>query len=151
MAKIETANLQGIKTKHANVSDVVGIGGKNERNDVMLIQSLFKIVGSFNNLILKELFGYEDSKELPDVTGVLDDKTIKTIWNFQLNNARRLLSVDGKVHPASYQNRLLKEPYGKPVMMITRLNIEAEFSANQRFKGDLMIAVKNFAPSIMFV
>lgn len=151
MAKIETANLQGEKMKHGNISNVVGIGEKNERNDVMMIQALFRIAGAFNDLIKKELFGFEKDEDLPEVTGILDPLTIETIWRFQRHNANRLLSVDGKVHPASYKNRLLKSPYNNRVMMITHLNIEAAYSANQRFKGDIAFAVKNFAPSIIFV
>lgn len=151
MAKIEIANLKGEKLKHANISDVVGIGGRNERNDVMLLQALFRIAGSFNDLIKKDLFGFEKDEVLPKVTGDLDPLTMETIWRFQRHNAHRLLSVDGKVHPASYENRLLKEPYKRRLMMITLLNLEAAYSAKQRFKDDIAFAVKNFAPSIVLV
>lgn len=151
MAKIETANLQGEKIIHGNISDVVGMGGKNERNDVMLIQALFRVAGSHNNIITKELFGIEKFSDLPQITGSLDSDTIRTIWKFQRINARRLLSVDGRVHPANYENRLLKEPFKERVMMITFLNIQAEFSTNSRFKGNLVLAIKSFAPTIVFV
>lgn len=151
MAKIEIANLKGEKMNHANISELVGLGERNERNDVMLIQALFRVAGSYNNIITKELFGLEKFNDLPAVTGILDSYTIQTIWKFQRLNAHRLLSVDGKIHPASYEKRMLKEPYKNRVMMITYLNLQAEHSTNSRFKGNLVIAIKEFAPSIVFV
>jgi hypothetical protein len=151
MAKIEIANLKGEKIKHANISDLVGLGKRNEKNDVMLIQALFKIAGGNSPHITKDLFGLESYKDLPKVTGDLDPVTIKTIWQFQRINAHRLLSVDGVIHPASYGKRVLKEPFTKPVMMITFLNIQAEYSTRIRFKDDLAFAIKNFAPSIVLV
>ena len=151
MARIEIANLKGDKVNHANISGVVGPGGRNERNDVMLIQALFKVVGAENSHMTKERFGIERYRDLPIITGDLDPLTIETIWRFQRHNAHRLLSVDGKIHPANYEKRELKEPHLKPVMMITYLNIEAEFFTENRFKGDIALAIKHYAPSIVFV
>jgi hypothetical protein len=149
MARIDIANIYGSKLKHVNISDVVGSSGKNEKNDVMLIQALFKIAGYGNDLIAMQLFGVKNNA-LPDVTGTLDSVTIQTIWSFQRQNASRLLSIDGKIHPASYQNRVIKNTRGS-VMAITFLNLEAESQARQRFKNvDIPSVVKKFAPSIMF-
>lgn len=149
MARIELANLNGNKLKHVNISEEVGPGGKNKLNDVMLIQALFKIAGDGNNLIALQLFGV-NGKSLPEVTGNLNSHTIETIWNFQRLNTRRLLSIDGKIHPANYQNRVIKNPDGR-VMSITFLNLEAENQATQRFKNiDIPSVVKKIAPSIMF-
>ena len=152
MAKIEIANLKGEKVKHANISDVVGlVGGRNEKNDVMLIQALFHIAGANSPHIRKDIFGFESYSDLPKITGDLDPVTIETIWKFQRHNAHRLLSVDGIVHPASYEKREIKEPYTKPVMMITYLNMKAEYSTRHSFKDDLAFAIKHYAPSIVLV
>lgn len=151
MAKIEIANLKGEKVKHANISNVVGPGGRNERNDVMLIQALFKVATGYSPYITKELFGWERTRYLPEVTGDLDLTTIEAIWRFQVYNATRLLSADGVIHPASYAKREIKEPYTKPVMLITYLNMKAEYSTRHSFKDDIAIAIKSFAPTIVLV
>lgn len=151
MAKLEKANLKGEIIIHGNLSGTVGPGGRNERNDVLLIQALFQVAASNNRIITKELFGLERPGYLPAVTGNLDLATIEAIWRFQVYNARRLLGVDGIIHPASYEKREIKEPYLKPVMMITLLNMKAQSSADYRFKGDIASAIKSFAPSIFFV
>src|SRR3712207_172258 len=104
MATIDTVTL-GInyrrkgyfKEKHVNVSDIVGIGERNERNDVMLIQALFKIFG-YNDLQAKEHFNLA-AEDLPEPTGDFDEKTRVAIWEFQIRMSYRLLNADGKIHP----------------------------------------------------
>lgn len=150
MAKIETADFGVLKDFHANVSEIVGIGEKNEKNDVMLIQALFKLVG-FSDFFAKKFFRLTIN-DLPEPTGNFDEKTIKALWAFQRTNQGRLLNVDGKIHPASYANRVLKNAFnGSRLMMITFLNIQA-------IDGEVMLggvsnkmeAIKKLAPSIIF-
>ncbi len=150
MAKIENATLGNVKTEHVNVSDVVGIGGINERNDVMLIQALFKLIG-FNDIYAKRYFGLS-ANDIPEPTGILDVKTILAIWGFQRVMSSRLLNNDGKIHPASYQDRIIKNAFykGSRLMAITLLNMEAVETAINQALGDVPAALKKIAPAIMF-
>jgi hypothetical protein len=149
MATIDTADLSLLKTEHANVSNVVGIGEKNEKNDVLLVQSLFRLVG-FSEFFAKKFFGIA-LKDLPEPTGSLDEKTIWAIWGFQRHNAGRLLNIDGKIHPANYQGRVIKKAFLGRVMAITFLNSFAIDGALVNFNTDVIPAIKQIAPSIIFV
>lgn len=150
MAKIEIATLDDLKDRHANISDIVGVGEKNERNDVMLIQALFKLVGH-NEREAKRFFG-EAAKDLPEPTGDFDEKTIRAIWAFQKKMSYRLLNIDGKIHPASYRDRVIKKAFrGGRLMAITLLNMEAVNGTVQLgLGGGLPEAVKKLAPAIIF-
>lgn len=61
----------------------------------MLIQALFKLAG-FLNGYAKQKFGMSN-KDLPEITGFLDMKTLQTIWAFQRHNASRLLKTNQSV------------------------------------------------------
>jgi hypothetical protein len=149
MAKIEMADLGVLKKNHANISDIVGIGEKNERNDVMLIQALFKLAG-WLEVDARKLFGL-NTKDLPEPTGDFDEKTKQALWAFQRKNSNRLLNIDGKVHPASYQNRVIKNAYkGGRVMAITLLNMNADNGVLFLNTGDVSEAVKKISPLIIF-
>lgn len=150
MAKIDTANLEDLlPVQHCNISDAVGVGEKNEINDVMLIQALFKLVGS-SDLRAREFFGLKKS-QLPDAKGSFDEITTRTIWAFQRKMSGRLLNVDGKIHPAHYQNRIIKNAFrGGRLMAITLLNMEALDTTIEIGAKDVHDAVKAVAPTIMF-
>lgn len=149
MANIETVDFSVLKVEQTNISDVVGMGGKNEKNDVMLIQALIKLVG-FSEFFSKKRFGLK-MKDLPEVTGIFDIRTTQAILGFQRRMANRLLAFDGKVHRASYQNRVLKKGFTGRIMAITLLNLEALDGALINFNLDLIPAIKKIAPSIVFV
>jgi hypothetical protein len=154
MATIEcvTLGLNGksfVKTEHANISDIVGIGGKNERNDVMVIQALFRLVGYIDRTA-KEFFGLT-VKDLPEPTGDFDEKTIRAIWAFQRKMSYRLLNIDGKIHPADYKNRILGNAFnkGSRLMAITLLNdaaLDGEVALETANKEE---AIRKLAPSII--
>ena len=115
MAKIETAKLGMsdhlvFSSSHLNISGIVGAGGKNERNDVMLIKALLFLNKNKKDVSDAKFWGSSAISliDLPEITGIIDAKTIQDIWEFQKHNASRLLSLDGKIHPASYQNRVIK-------------------------------------------
>lgn len=149
MAKIEIAALDDINEKHANISDIVGIGGKNEKSDVMLIQVLFKLIG-YSDFYAGKFFGLA-AKDLPEPTGDLDEKTIRAIWSFQRKMSYRLLSLDGKIHPANYKDRVLKKAFrGGRLMAITLLNMEAIDRTIALKSSDVPEAVKKLAPAIIF-
>ena len=150
MAKIDVANLNDIKEKHANISYAVGIGEKNERNDVMLIQALFKLIG-YSDSWANKFFGF-NAANLPEPTGDFDEKTIRAIWAFQRRMSVRLLNIDAKIHPANYKNRVLRKAfYGSRLMAITLLNIEAFDRTIDLKVRDVPEAVKKIAPAIIFI
>ncbi len=149
MASIETVDFYRFKEVQTNVSHNVGIGEVNERNDVLLIQTLFKIVG-FNDIAAKRKFGLA-MKDLPDTTGAYDEKMTNAIWGFQHKMRHRLRRIDGKIHPASYKNRVLKKGANAPQMTITLLNLMAQEDALMSNYDNLITAVKTISPSIIFV
>ena len=94
MARIEIAHLGDLKVEHANISDVVGTGGKNEKSDVMLIQALFALAGP-NEFSARKFFGLA-RKDLPEPDGEINAKTVRAIWAFQTRMSYRLLNTDEK-------------------------------------------------------
>ena len=149
MAKIETVDFYRWKEMQTNVSYKVGIGEQNERNDVLLIQTLFKLIG-FSDIAAKKRFGVA-MKDLPETNGIYDEKMTRAIWGFQQKMLHRLRRIDGKIHPASYANRVLKKGANAPQMMITLLNFMAFDEAIMANYDDLITAVKKISPSIIFV
>ena len=146
MASIETVDFGSFgKAVQTNISYTVGPGEKNERNDVMLIQTLFQLIG-MNDTFSQGLIGLE-TKDLPEPSGVYDTKTTRAIWGFQRQRPYRLIKPEGKVHPASYQNRVLKKGPQARQMMITVLNLTA---AQVGQHTDLISAVRKISPSIVF-
>lgn len=147
MVSVETIDFgQFGQMKAANISGVVGEGLTNDRSDVLLIQTLFKIIGGESEVFSRALIGIEPS-ELPTLDGNCDKQTLKAIWGFQRRRRHRLLNVDGKVHPGKFRNRVIKEgPEGRQ-MMITLLNMNA---AQIGGHTDLVSVVRRISPSIVF-
>lgn len=136
-------------TEQTNISLNIGIGEKNERNDILLVQTLFSIIG-FNNHKAKLNFGLE-KQDLPGLTGTFDEKMAKAIWGFQRKMRHHLRNIDGKIHPASYKNRVLRKGPAAPQMMITLLNLLAIDEALMEHNTDVISAVKKISPSIIFI
>ncbi len=131
MARIEEIDFLEQKGFGANVSMTVGIGGVNEKFDVMLIQALFRYIslqedpaayGEYDNFA-RNVLGVPSAKDVPEATGSFDGATANAIWSFQRRNALKLLDLDGIIHPADYNGRVLKKQY--PLMTITLLHAEA--------------------------
>jgi hypothetical protein len=124
MPRRDLISIDGDKNYGLNVFDTVGIGGQNNPGDVMVIQAMFSY--------LHELWGREEytafgslRKHLrlaPD--GIMNSKTINAIIKFQRFNSWQLISADGKIHPAKYENRNIAIGKGKPLMTITLLHFE---------------------------
>lgn len=147
MANIEIVDFKVTKMEQTNISDVVGVGQKNNRNDVMLIQTLFNLIG-VSEVKARMNFGLSKS-DLPEPTGIFDTKTHQAIWAFQRKMANRLHNIDGKIHPASYKNRVLNAGPGKRQMMITLLNLVALDEALMYCKLDLIPAIKKISPMLV--
>jgi hypothetical protein len=148
MPSIETVDFHKFKDVQTNISDVVGECQRNERNDVLLIQTLFKLIG-FNDIASKRRLGLS-AKDLPELTGDYDEKMTRAIWAFQRKWAHSLRNIDGKIHPASYQNRVLKKGAAGQQMTITLLNMLAAEEALMMNSVDLISAIKKISPSIIF-
>lgn len=146
MATVEIATFDNFQETHVNLSHPVGVGQKNERNDVMAVQALFQLVG--NSELRAGMYFGSLKRDLPEVTGRFDEKTIRALTGFQRKMASRLLSADGKIHPASYRNRIMRGAYGVRLMAITLLNMEAVIQADWIAHGPVPDAVKILAPSI---
>ena len=146
MATIETVDFGSFgKVVHTNISTIVGAGETNDRSDVLLIQTLIRLVG-IDEFWCNAMLGIEP-KDLPDLSGVCDNKTLRAIWGFQRTRRHRLLNADGKVHPASYTNRVLKKgPEGRQ-MTITLLNMNAAQIGNH---GDIVGVIRKMSPTISF-
>ena len=146
MATIETVDFGPFgKVVHTNISMTVGEGENNDRSDVLLIQTLIRLVGA-DEFWCKAMMGLEP-KDLPDLNGICDKKTLRAIWGFQRTRRHRLLNADGKIHPASYTNRVLKKgPEGRQ-MTITLLNMNATQIGSY---GDIVGVIRKMSPSIIF-
>lgn len=148
MATRETINFKQLSSpmEQANVSGIVGVGGDNDKFDVMLIQALFRLIGPSNNRA-RRMFGV-GLADLPEPTGNFDNKTIQAIWGFQRRVAHRLLNVDGKIHPGNYHNRVIKDISG-PLMTITLLNLMATDEALMNNDPDVISALTRIAPHLV--
>ena len=74
MATLELVNFKqlGPAIEQANLSDIVGVGGLNEKMDVMLIQALFKLIG-FSEQRARKNFGV-GLTDLPETEGKFDSE-----------------------------------------------------------------------------
>ena len=150
MAHIEIATFVDTgEAWHANVSDTVGVGMRNEKNDVMLIQAFINLIG-FNPVRAKDFFDIKPGDTLPKPDGsILDSKTIRAIWRFQekMEKDKELLLKDGIIHPASYRYRKIAK--GK-LMTITSLNQYALGVAGMVFKSsNLRTLLLKIAPGLL--
>jgi hypothetical protein len=146
MATIETIDFGEFgKMQAANISTVVGEGEANDRNDVLLIQTLFRLIG-VNEVFSQGLIGLLPS-ELPSVSGICDRLTLRAIWKFQRRVHHRLVNVDGKIHPGKYQNRVIKDGSSVRHMMITMLN---KYAAQINEGLDLITSIRKMTPQIAF-
>ena len=156
MASVEIANLKTYSDiftpQHLNVSGIVGLREENERNDVMLIKALLFLNEQNKDVSDAKYWGSSriDLIDLPEINGILDIETMQAIWGFQRRNASSLLSTDGKIHPASYKNRLIKNSFGAKLMSITLLNKQAYHAPIYLGVDNLEQAVRKIAPTIRF-
>ncbi len=127
MAKTEVININGKTELGVNVTDAVGMTGKNRREDIMLIQALFNYIAT--GLHPRDL-GLGGDYKIPKINGEMDADTFLAIGEFQIRNASRLqmYRFDGRIHPASYKNRVIRDINGR-VMSITLLHIMATDAA----------------------
>jgi len=125
-----------------NVTYKVGAGGDNGPADVMLIQTMFRFLADAKG-ITRLRSGLAPS-DLPAITGTCDLKTKRAILKFQEHNARKLLSVDGAIHPASYTGRVIKpgEPRVMTITLMHFLAAESQLYYPERSYIDILIKLE---------
>lgn len=107
MAKKETityrAGQQNVSKTCANVN--FSVGGPNSDNgpaDIMLVQTIFNYISKSNTTLL----GFS-LQSMPVIDGKIGPQTRNAILSFQRRNSHKLLSVDGVIHPAKYEGRVI--------------------------------------------
>ena len=144
MAKIDIININGNKQPCVNLSYSVGVGGKNHKSDVMLIQALFYYLYFDKDAKLIGLPPFSPALALAEKlspTGILDILTIQKIAFFQATHRRHLLSADAVIHPANYEGRVIKNT-NKPLMTVTYLRLLAKRMELRSGDGDYIKKLK---------
>lgn len=111
-----------------NVFDKVGPGGANNPGDVLVIQAMFRYLHELHaeqGYIHPSLEGKD-----VEVNGIAGYKTFKMIRDYQRKHWWALLSTDGVIHPARYENRKITTGNGKRLMTITHLHLEIWLADN---------------------
>lgn len=128
MPRRDLIKLNGDSNYGLNVFDTVGRGCANNPGDVMVVQAMFRYLSELwsANPDLDKLPPYvsmRNSFQLqPD--GTMNSKTVNAILVFQKFNWYSALNIDGKIHPAKYENRNITIGPGKKLMTITALHFE---------------------------
>ena len=139
MPKRELIKIDDLEMSGFNVSETVGIGGKNEEGDVMLIQAIFYFLGAHDQL---STFDVKSLSELTGVDGQYTNRLGQFILSYQKTKDYLLLSVDGLIHPASYEDRkiLFGEGGGdNRLMTITSLHLEMALATfNEDYTTDFL-------------
>jgi hypothetical protein len=134
MAKKDTLTANGAYQECLNVDQPVGKNQRNLKEDVMLIQAMFKKLAELKS---PAFLGLRSRDAVPEPTGNFDDgKTENAIWAYQRKNAKRSLRVDGVIHPAAYENRNIKVDFTwatNPLMTITLLHFDLQTSTRALF------------------
>jgi hypothetical protein len=148
MAQFEDVIINGRAQSGVNIKKIVGFAGPNLKEDVLLIQALFNYIAKG---MFPEMLGLGGEYKVPEVTGEMDGETYSAIGAFQIRNASRLLgpTLDGRIHPASYKNRNIKNSAGR-VMCITQLHFMATDTAVMRGDHDYPQALAHEYPELAY-
>ena len=146
MASKDIVTIGTSKARGINISSPVGKDQENLREDVMLIQAVFLYIATGAG----EARGFLGSEigNLPLVTGEMNAPTILAIRNFQQKNLSKVLKVDGIIHPASYNHRVIK-PGTQHLMSISQLHMLCIYANVQRDDGpDYVAGLAKFEPRL---
>ena len=147
MANIEMINFgPDGEERGFNISASVGRGGDNHEGDVMLLQAMFQYIASYN----ERVFAGWGSKPitLPEVTGHYNHATARAITSYQNKWAHVVLRVDGLIHPAAYENRILADRSSNRLMTITLLHLHACYAARNLGDNDYTQTIPRLFPSL---
>lgn len=145
MATKELIKIDDLELWGFNVSQTVGIGGKNEEGDVMLIQAMFYFLAAHDGLFY---FDAKSLSELTPVDGNYSNRFGRHILNYQKTKDYMLLGVDGLIHPASYQDRKIKFVEGggdNRLMTITALHLDMALESPH---GEYVTDLLRFFPAL---
>ncbi len=118
----ELITIDDLELSGFNVSESVGIGGKNEEGDVMLIQAIFYFLGARDGLWI---FDVKSLAELTPVDGKYSNRLGRNILEYQKTKDHLLVSVDGLIHPANNKDRIIKfAGLDDKLMTITSLHLD---------------------------
>jgi hypothetical protein len=145
MAKRERITMDDFEDWGLNVTDTVGLGGANKTGDVMLIQAMFRYLGKRDRFWV---IGVNSMAELPEVNGQFDRRLARIILNFQKKYDYLILSVDGLIHPASYQNRNVKFVSKEDSRLMTITLLHTEMAAATPTDVDYSIAILRDFPNL---
>jgi hypothetical protein len=123
MAKKDIITINGVRTACLNTDRPVGSNLANDSCDVLLVQAMLKRLAELG--VSREGFlGLPSRDAVPEPNGNFEDgKTLNAILSYQRRNARKLLRVDGVIHPAAYQGRNIEDHLGARFMTITLLHL----------------------------
>jgi len=124
MRRRDLISINGDKNYGLNVFDTVGIGGQNNPGDVMVVQAMFRYLYELWGADEYSILGPLRKHLLLEPSGVIGSETINAILRFQRFHSWQLISADGKIHSAKYENRNISVGNGKPLMTITLLHFE---------------------------
>lgn len=146
MAKYDVVKIKGKNWLALSNEQSVGVGGRNEKGDVMLIQAMLRYIAPFQK---------EDTRPpvVPELTGMFDTATGEAIRHFQRTYSFRLIQADGVIHPPSYITRTgvrdLKNPF-KPLMTHTFLHLMcrnfAQLYAHARYPDGITLLMPQLLP-----
>lgn len=132
MAKKDLITMLDETSPGFNLSFWVGLGGLNDKGDVMLIQAMMNFIAEGHDD--PSMVGVKFDFDLPDVTGSLDSSTIFSIIGFQTRWMSHLLaSVAGKIFPVDYKTYKYteSEPRRPVITMLHQLSLDAAGRLNE--------------------
>jgi len=129
-----------------NLTFSVGVGGDNGPADIMLVQTLFNYIGVDRRTPISPILGIP-ARDMPAITGRMDQKTQAAILAFQRTNQKRLLAIDGKIESAKYEGRVISNLGGR-MMTITWLDFKARDEALMRGQPDHLAALVRLEPRL---
>jgi hypothetical protein len=134
-----------VEGKIFNLAHPVGPRMPNHLGDVMVIQAMLNVIASMP--AWAEYNGLKPSA-MPGVTGRFDQKTEAAIWSFQKARHYNLLSIDGVVHPGSFENRTLKLD-GRYMAIVLLNNQAAEVCQVKYYSYDHTEGIARIYPQVI--
>lgn len=128
MPRRDLITIDGQSHYGLNVFNTVGIGGANNPGDVMTVQAMFRYLYENNFRKNFPMITWE-GLDL-ELTGTADAKTLRAIRSYQRLHSYALISTDGVIHPAKYENRNIIHRINTRLMTITYLHLELWIADN---------------------
>lgn len=108
MPRRDLITIDGHADYGLNVFDTMGIGGANNPGDVMVVQAIFRYLVELRQPPVAKVEADLLEKLTVEVTGQISQKTTNAILAYQSYYSYKILSVDGIIYPAKYENRKIK-------------------------------------------